>query len=94
MIQPQSSLFFDEALLGAYENLRHDRTDMKKDWHYVTIRPHCCTNRAGVSWGLTTTSQKKFRRVSPNKQCCAHKCVGQYTPHNHLHYLRPRCHKD
>ncbi|GEM_PF-2798683 len=47
------------ALLGAYENRKYG--DSKNDWHYVTLSAAgkdtlSWSNRAGVSWTLTATS--------------------------------------
>lgn len=48
------------SILGNYENHTYDNTSTKNDWHYVTISQVNDTtlkwsNRAGVSWTLTTT---------------------------------------
>ncbi len=52
----------DPSLLGNYENHLYDNGG-KNDWHYVTISQVDdstlkWTNRAGVSWTLTMTSEK------------------------------------
>ena len=50
-------------ILGNYENHQYNGTSGKNDWHYVTISKVNdttleWTNRAGVSWKLTTTPDK------------------------------------
>jgi hypothetical protein len=54
-------------LLGNYENHLYDKGG-KNDWHYVTINKADDTtlkwsNRAGVSWTLTTTPDDPFNEL-------------------------------
>ena len=59
-------------IVGDYENHTYDGTPNKNDWHYVTISKVNdttlkWTNRAGASWTLTTTDDK--RKLAVGNDC-------------------------